>query len=245
MNLKITQDDFLAGKLKIFQPAQGFRAGSDSVFLPASIKGNKKGKALDLGCGVGTASLCLAFRNPHLQIDGLELHQDMVDIANKNILENNFSKRINVFQSDIFDKKPMPVLSNTYDIVLSNPPYFEQAGTMVDKSRLSARIKQDFSIDEWVNTCLKMLKPRGYIHLIYPTSGLDQVLCSLTDKCGEITVYPLWPKENAESKRCIIVARKGVKTSTKLFRGMVLHDELGGYTEKAQAILKAGKGLFD
>lgn len=244
MNTKLTQDDFLDGKLKIFQPQKGFRAGSDSVLLAASIPSSIKGKILDVGCGVGTASLCYAFRNQNVKIDGIELHQEMMDLADKNIKENGFQKQITVHQSDIFNK-PESIEPNSYDLVLTNPPYFKEKGTIKDESRISARIKRNFSIENWIEYCLKMLKPRGYIHLIYPTSDLDHVISCLTNKCGEITIYPLWPKPGIDSKRMIVIARKSVKTPSRLLSGMILHDSKGDYTSKALSALKLGKGLFD
>lgn len=245
MNTKLSQEDFLNGRLKIFQPQQGFKAGSDTVLLAASVPHTQKGKVLDVGCGVGTASLCLAFRNKAVEIDGIELHQEMVDLAEKNIKENGFQEQITVYQSNILDK-PSVLEPNSYDLVLTNPPYFEQKGTMMDESRISARMKRDFSIADWIKQCLRMLKPRGYIHLIYPTDQLDQVLHGLAGKAGGILIYPLWPKAGSESKRVIIMARKGVKSPARILPGRVLHEDVAGdYTENARAVLRDGKGLFD
>ena len=90
-----------------------------------------------------------------------------------------------------------------------------------------------------------MLKPRGYLHLIYPASDLASVISVLFEKTGQIQLYPLWPKENKEAKRFIIVARKGVQTPSKLFRGLILHNLDGTYTAAAESVLMKGKGLFD
>jgi tRNA1(Val) A37 N6-methylase TrmN6 len=244
MNIKLTQDDFLGGKLKVFQPVDGFRAGSDTVFLAASINKIEKGKVLDVGCGVATASLCLAYRNKDVDIDGIEVNQDIVEIARRNIKENGFDERIKIHQTNILSKVKQ-VSSNDYDFVITNPPYFEEKGTIKDEGRILGRIKKDFSIEEWIKACLKMLKPRGYIHLIYPTNQIDKILSSVIGSVGDIRIFPLWPKQGSESKRVIVIARKGVKSLSSLQHGLTLHNQDGKYTVEAQSILKHGKGLFD
>lgn len=244
MNRNLTCDDFLGGQLKITQPKEGFRAGSDTVFLAASVKARKGAKILDVGAGVGTVSLCLAHRCPHVQIDAMELRQDMVDLALQNVESNRFRDKVKVFQGDIFNAKKEGK-TNSYDVVMTNPPYFTEAITMHNPARLSGRIQQNFTIQNWIQACLKMLKPRGYIHMIYPVAQLDAVIAELQKRTGDILIFPLWPKGQTDCKRAVIVARKSVKSPTRLSQGIMLHDDQGTYTPQAQGILWDGKGLFD
>ena len=65
-----TYDLFLNGKLKIIQPSDGYRAATDPVFLAASIQANSGQTVLDIGSGVGVASLCLGARIKGLSLNG-------------------------------------------------------------------------------------------------------------------------------------------------------------------------------
>ncbi|MCU0955509.1 MAG: hypothetical protein MUC37_13135 [Hyphomicrobium sp.] len=56
--LATTEDAFLGGRLRILQPARGYRAGMDAVLLAASVESGY-GTVLDCGAGVGTAGLCV------------------------------------------------------------------------------------------------------------------------------------------------------------------------------------------
>ena len=61
----ITRDAFLDGRLMLMQPARGYRAGIDAVFLAATAQpqeGRAGLKILDAGSGVGTVGLLAAFR---------------------------------------------------------------------------------------------------------------------------------------------------------------------------------------
>ena len=69
-------DEFLGGKLKIKQPLRGYRAGVDPVLLAASVNAYEGEDILDLGCGVGVASLCLSQRISGLNIYGIEIQSD-------------------------------------------------------------------------------------------------------------------------------------------------------------------------
>ena len=68
----LTHDAFLGGRLRLWQPRQGYRAGMDAVLLSASVPANKGERVLELGCGVGTAILCLGTRVEGVDLTGVE-----------------------------------------------------------------------------------------------------------------------------------------------------------------------------
>ena len=70
--IEAVENGFLDGKLRILQPAEGYRAATDTMLLAATVPVKPEQSVLDLGCGVGTASLCLGQRMPGLDLHGLE-----------------------------------------------------------------------------------------------------------------------------------------------------------------------------
>ncbi|RJL18858.1 methyltransferase, partial [Paracoccus siganidrum] len=56
------EDGFLGGRLRIRQPARGYRSGADAVMLAAACPAAPGQRVLELGCGAGVASLCLGWR---------------------------------------------------------------------------------------------------------------------------------------------------------------------------------------
>ena len=99
-----TLDNFLGGKLRIYQFKEGYRAGHDSVLLASSIKAREGDLCLELGFGTGVVSLCLAKRVPNIKIIGFENDSEMLKISKKNIKLNNFNKSIKVFNIDVEEK---------------------------------------------------------------------------------------------------------------------------------------------
>ena len=119
-----TTDKILRGKITITQMKQGYRYGFDAVCLAAFVNGylkkNKKEMSLaDVGCGVGTISLILAFKNKNLKISSIENNQEYIKIAQENVLENKFVNFIKIVDDDIFNINKN--LINDFNIVVDNP----------------------------------------------------------------------------------------------------------------------------
>ena len=89
----LTEDEFLGGQLRLLQPRHGYRAGMDAVLLAASVPAEAGQAVLDLGCGVGTAGLCLARRVDGLRITGVELQPDLCALATENAARNGLAGR--------------------------------------------------------------------------------------------------------------------------------------------------------
>src|SRR2546430_887522 len=116
----VTEDAILGGLLRLRQHARGLRTGIDPVVLAAAAPATR-GRVLDLGCGVGTAALCLARRLPEVEIVGLELQPALTGLARENVLLNGLEYRIAVHEGDLL-RPPPAVAAGGFDLVLANPP---------------------------------------------------------------------------------------------------------------------------
>ena len=80
-----TDDLFLGGKVRIRQPAKGYRAGLDPVLLAAAVDAKAGQSVLELGMGVGTALVCLGARVPGLTLAGVEIQPELAALACENV----------------------------------------------------------------------------------------------------------------------------------------------------------------
>ncbi|MEF9604914.1 methyltransferase domain-containing protein, partial [Paracoccus sp. PXZ] len=85
---ELREDGFLGDRLRIAQPARGYRAGADAVMLAAACPARAGESVLELGCGAGVAMLCLGARVPGLRLVGLELQPAYADLARRNAAAN-------------------------------------------------------------------------------------------------------------------------------------------------------------
>ena len=238
-----TVDNILKGKISIIQLKHGFRFGFDAVFLAAFVNGflqkyKKKDVSLaDIGSGVGTISLIIAYKNEKIKLTAIENNNQYLELAKENILNNNLKNQIKLLNSDIF--KINKTLVNTFDIVVSNPPFYKEYKNR-SKNKLENYAKVMKNLEQWINSSVKLLNSKGIIFLIITSEILDLVLHHLRKTTGSFKIFPFWPNYKKSSKRIILVARKGGASSTELMSGLKLYNKNGLMTKKAKMISEVG-----
>ncbi len=75
--------------------------------------------ALDLCTGSGCLAILTALAFPEAQVDAVDLSEDAISVAERNVGEYELDDRITIIQSNAFDKVP----GKRYDLIISNPPY--------------------------------------------------------------------------------------------------------------------------
>ena len=192
MNKIETLDNFLGGKLKIYQLKKGFRAGHDSVLLASAIKAIEGDSCLELGFGTGVVSLCLAKRIPNIDIIGIENDKEMLKISKKNIELNNFKKNIKVFAGDIEGKieNYKFIKRQSFDQIYANPPYFIEENLLEPtyKNKKIANIGNKKTFDLWLKKALTFSKSGGTITFINHIQNLPEMLFLFSKKLGDIKI---------------------------------------------------------
>jgi len=242
-----TEDALLDGRVRIIQPARGFRVAIDSVLLAAAVPARAGESVLDVGAGVGAASLCLAARLDGCRIFGIEVERDLVRLAGENMRLNGFDRRVSIMTGDLTSPPPR-LAAGSFQHVMANPPYLEpgRGAPSPVAGRASASVERSGSLADWVAFCHAMLCPGGSVTFIHRADRLADLLGQLAARTGGIVVVPLWPgggDSGRPAKRVIVQARKGSAASLRLMPGLTLHADGGGYTDAAEAILRHGAAL--
>jgi len=234
----------LGGRVQIRQPTDGYRVAIDPIFLAASLQPEPGTTVLDIGAGVGAASLCLAARVPGCRITGLETQRDAVRLAFDNIALNSMRDRVEVLAGNLL-RPPPRLAAGTFAHVMANPPYLESLShtpsPTVHKARSNG--EEEATLEHWVRFALLMVRPKGTVTFIHLADRMDMMLSYFAGKMGDIVIYPLWPGKGKPAKRVLIRGCKSAHGSCRLSPGMVLHGEDGRFTPYAEAILRDGVGL--
>ncbi|USO02229.1 MAG: methyltransferase [Alphaproteobacteria bacterium] len=223
---------FYGKQLDILQPEDGYRISIDAILLAASI--NTGCEILDVGSGVGTASLCLKKRQSNLEITGVELQHINVELARKNSQNNGLS--IQFIQGDIRKDQ----LNKVFDHVISNPPFYEERkiNKPTNQHKFLSNVLSEITLEQWLYFCIK--HSNNYITIIHLPEYLDRILDVFSQNLGGIQIYPIFV--NKQAKRIIIQGSKRKKTPLMLHQGLILQDQLG-YTKEAQEILTGMRGI--
>ncbi len=242
-----TNDYLLNKKVKIFQPQDGYRASTDAVFLSSLLdekKVKQNAKILDVGSGTGAISLCLASRlkDKNVEILGIDIQNDLVELSNFSSQENGFDSFLKYQNIDIRDK--LAIKGGKFDFVITNPPYSDHDMPSPNKSKKIAHNHQDFDLTGWISFCLRMLKPKGVILLINRAEAINEIINAMQNKAGNIQILPIYSKLGQDAKRVAVIAEKTSKAITKILPPFYIHNEDSSYTDKAEAILRHGKGYF-
>ncbi len=218
----LTQNDFLGGKIRIWQPRKGYRAGVDPVILAASVPAKSGQTVLELGCGVGVAALCLAARVPGLHVTGVELQDSYAFLARRNAAENALP--LEVVTADL-QALPPDLRQRRFDHVIMNPPYFDRtAGTASEDAGKDIAFGGETPLRVWLDIGARRVGPRGYLTLIQRMERLPEVLAGLEGRLGAIIVRPIAGRAGRAPELFVLQARQEGKTPFRLAPTLIMHE---------------------
>lgn len=241
----ITEDRILGGRIQLRQPASGYRVGIDPVFLAAAVPMRERGRALDLGCGVGAAALCLGWRQPDLQITGLEIQPSLAELAAGNAALNQMGGRLSILAGDLL-RPPSQLVTDSFNIVLANPPFHvaNRASAPKEPGRAQGHVEGEADLTAWISRALDFTAPGGSLVLIHKPERIGEILVLLEARAGAVALFPLWAGAGKPARRILLRAQKGSAAPLTLHQGLVLHEADGGrYTAATEAVLRGGEGL--
>ena len=244
---EVTVDGFLGGRLQVRQPQNGYRAATDPVFLAAWVPAKSGESVLEVGCGVGVASLCLGARVAGLSQTGLELQTDYAALARQNSEINGIP--LQVVEGDL-TRMPAALKEQSFDHVLANPPFFPagRVSKPQDGGKSLAFVNEN-STGIWIDAGLRRLKAGGVFSMVHLSEQLGEILAGLSGRAGNVTILPVTARKNKPAKRVLVRATKAARGPLRLLSPFVVHsgdEHVQGqpdYSPEAEGILRLGKSF--
>jgi len=155
----------LAGDWWILQRRDGHRWSLDD--LASAWFATEPGKppprrVCDLGCGIGTVLLLVAWRHPAASVVGVEAQEMSADLARRSIARNGAEDRCEVRRGDLRDPRVVPE-GAAFDLVTGTPPYLPPGtGSASDRpQRAPARLELRGGIEDYASAAARLLAPGG------------------------------------------------------------------------------------
>lgn len=147
------------------------KVGTDGVLLGAWAPITFQAKyILDVGCGSGLISLMMAQRSQAM-ITALDIDPSAVQQTLENIQRSPWSKRIQAFQADFktFESEHL------FDIIVSNPPFFNHSLQCPDAVRTKARHTTELTYTDLLREAARHLNLGGLLSFIVPTDAENMI----------------------------------------------------------------------
>jgi len=215
--------------------------------LAAAVPAKRGEAVLELGCGVGVASLCLMHRVAGLCVTGIEVQAAYADLARQNARDNDLP--FEVITGDIANLPPA-LRQMSFDHVIANPPFLRPGqGTSARDAGKEGAFREATPLSVWVDTAIRRLRPGGFATFIHRADRLPDILALLDGRVGGIALKPLAARQNRAAGRILVRARKGARGDFRLCAPLVLHEgaahsgDRDSYTAAVSAILRDGAAL--
>jgi tRNA1Val (adenine37-N6)-methyltransferase len=166
-------DHFEFKQFKVIQSACAQKVSTDACLFGAWVAqhGGAKQRVLDVGAGTGLLMLMLA-QKMNAEIDGIEIAEDCAKQAKENIGACSWSNRLFVIHADARDHH----FENKYDLVISNPPFYENQLRSPDPDKNIAWHSHELNLTELTAIAFNLLSANGIFCILLPYSRREEFL---------------------------------------------------------------------
>lgn len=214
------------------------KVGTDGVLLGAwTPLYNNPYSVLDIGAGTGLIALMIAQRSLAEQIDAVEIDENAFSQCFENFENSPWNDRLYVFNSSLEDFTEEFFEEQTYDLIVSNPPFYSENYKSNDENRNLARFTDSLPFEQLIACTEGLLSENGIFSVIIPYK--EEV--NFTTICADYGLYPfkicrVQGAPNSEIKRSLIAfTRIPAEIS---YENIIIEKERHKYTEDYISLTK-------
>lgn len=231
-------DDLQYKGLKIIQKTNGFCFGVDAVLLANFVDIKKQDRVIDLGTGTGIIPVLLAGKTEAREITGLEIQGEMAEMASRSVLLNGLSERVKIVCGDI--KKSLELFgAASFNAVLTNPPYMNSGGGLVNPSDMKAVSRHEIlcTLEDVIRSSSRLLVPGGQFAMVHRPERLVDILYLMRSHAIEPKQLRfVHPSPYKKANLVLIKGTRGGNPQLKMMEPLYVYDENGNYSEEINRI---------
>lgn len=231
-------DDLQRNGYQIIQNRDGFCFGMDAVLLSGFAKVKPGEKAIDLGTGTGIIPILLDAKNQGIHYTGLEIQEEVADMAARSVALNHLEDKITIVRGDIKEASRL-FGAASFDVVTSNPPYMNDAHGLKNPVLPKAISRHEVlcTLQDVTREAARLLRPGGRFYLVHRPHRLIEIITALKSEGMEPKrMKMVHPFVDKEANMVLIEAVRGGRSMIKVEAPVVVYKEPGVYTDEIYTI---------
>lgn len=220
-------DDAITADYRVWQRVRGHRYSLDDVLTAwvAARRAPEARRLLDLGSGIGSVALMLAWRLREAHVTTIEAQEISFALQEKNVERNGLAPRFTTILGDFRDAATRARAAGGFELVTGTPPYFAADGALLspDSQRAHARVELRGGVEAYLEAARACVSERGAIvvcadakrpeRVTRPAAALGLACeeelraCPREGKDALFSVWTLSPGAPREPERRTFVAR--------------------------------------
>lgn len=239
----IIADHPYRGRVKVYQPAKGFRYSVDAFILLGfaaryiSDEKPESVEAADLGSGSGIVTLGLALQKAVRRVTGIEIVSEIAEMSRRSAIESGLAEKVKIISCDYKNLAAQELKNESFDLVVSNPPYrpVGEGKISPDFARAAARHEVAANLNDLIRAASTLLKSGGIFCLIFIPERLTELLTKLRDENLEPkTIRFVHPKPGADARMALVKSVKNSARGSEIMTPLFIHDDRGRYTREME-----------
>lgn len=218
------------------------KVGTDSILLGSWCQVTQAKRILDIGTGSGLLALMMAQRAvPEAQIDAVDIDEGAAVQSQLNVANSPWSDKISLYHRSITHFEA----NEPYDLIVTNPPYFEgKKGDLVrsdpqyiNEQRRLARHSIGLSFPMLIDVLDRLLSANGQCNLVLPDTAAKEFI----RLASQYHLHPLRQlfvatRNMRQPSRRLICLGRGKRQSIE--EHIVIHDDYGQYSPQFKSLCK-------
>lgn len=238
--------DALTRDVRVYQRRDGHRFSVDDVATAyvAHACAPRPDTVLDLGCGLGSVLLHLAWKMPEARLCGIEAQSMSFALLERNVALNQLQARVRVAHGDLREEAGLDALKppGGFALVTGTPPYFpvHTALDAADEQRSYARIEMRGGVEAYVEAAARVLAASGVLVLCGDARAAGRVRSAASSVGLSVTsTTAIVAREDKPVLFSVWTLRAATEVCTMQpmrERQLVIRDRLGNYAEGAHRL---------
>jgi len=206
------------------------KVGTDAMVLGALVNHENTSSILDVGTGCGVIALMLAQNYPKAKVTGLDIDEKAALQAQSNFQNSHFPNEFEALHQNFLEY----ILSQKFDLIVSNPPYFNTKMPSIDQQRSLARHENSMSLQDLINHSERLLTENGALWMIVPSERAEALINDdLNLKLSQrIKIYG---KPNRHVRDVLVFTKTQNEIDYRLSE-LTIRDDKNQYTEQYKAL---------